>query len=128
MTLGNTVSGAILTASNLKPAGPMCGLYFDWNEEKKTTSMMVCVPVAEGAKVAGLATEKVPAGKAYWLVFNGPYNMDMYAAHNALGAKIAADNMEHAGVVLEEYVVSQGTEPDSTKWVTNIIYSVKPKS
>ena len=35
---------------------------------------------------------------------------------------------EHAGAVLEEYVVGQGTEPDSTKWITNIIYTVKPKS
>lgn len=115
-----------LGKANVKPAGPLCGLYFDWNEAKKTTSMMVCVAVPEGTKVAGLATEKVPAGKAYWTVLNGPYD-GMMAAHTALGARIAADNMAHAGAVLEEYVVGQ-PEKDSTKYVTNIIYTVKPKS
>jgi effector-binding domain-containing protein len=115
-----------LGKANVKPNGPLCGLYFDWNEEKKTTSMMVCVPVAEGTKVAGLATENLPAGKAYWTVLNGPYD-GMMAAHTALGTKIAADNMEHAGAVLEEYIVGQ-PEKDSTKYVTNIIYTVKAKS
>ena len=116
-----------LGKANVKPTGPLCGLYYDWHEKDLTTSMMVCVPVAEGAKVAGLAADVVPAGKAYWTVLKGGYG-GMMAAHEALGAKIAADNMDHAGAVLEEYVAGQGTEPDSTKWITNIIYTVKPKS
>lgn len=116
-----------LGKANVKPAGPLCGLYYDWNETNKTTSLMVCVPVAEGTKVKGLANDVVPASRAYWTVLNGGYS-GMYGAHDALGARITADNMEHAGAVLEEYVVGQGSEPDSTKWVTNIIYTVKPKS
>jgi effector-binding domain-containing protein len=116
-----------LGKANVKPTGPLCGLYYDWNKKDMTTSMMVCVPVAEGTKVKGLANDVVPAGKAYWTVLNGGYS-GMMGAHDALGARIAADNMDHAGAVLEEYVVGQNTEPDSTKWVTNIIYPVKPKS
>ena len=116
-----------LGKAHAKPTGPLCGLYYDWNEKDMTTSMMVCVPVAAGTKVAGLVADVVPAGKAYWTVLKGGY-FGMYGAHDALGVRIAADNMDHAGAVLEEYVVGQNTEPDSTKWVTNIIYTVKPKS
>ena len=60
----------------------------------------------------GLTNDIVPASKAYWTVLNGGYS-GMYGAHDALRARGCADNMEHAGAVLEEYVVGQGTEPDS---------------
>lgn len=115
-----------LGKANVKPAGPMCGLYYDWNEKEMTTSMMVCVPVAEGTKVKGLETEKMPATRAYWTVLNGPYG-GMKAAHEALGARIEADSLDHGGPVLEEYVAGPGTETDSTKYVTNIIYPVKAR-
>lgn len=116
-----------LGKAGVQPAGPLCGVYYDWNDEAKTTHMMVCVPVAEKKKVAGLEAEDIAAGKAYWTTLNGPQS-GAYAAHMAVDQKLHADGMEIGGVVLEEYVVGQGTEPDSSKWVTNIIYMAKPKS
>ncbi len=115
-----------LGKANVQPMGPMCGLYFDWNEKEQTTSLMVCAPVAEGTKVKGLETEKMPAGKAYWVELKGPYS-GMKPAHDAIGARIEADSMDYAGPVLEEYLVAPGQEKDSTKYVTNIIYLVKAR-
>ena len=116
-----------LGKAGVKPAGQLCGIYYDWDTEHSTTSMMVCVPVSEKAAIAGMANESIPAGKAYWTVLHGGDSGAM-AAHGAVDSKITADGTMVGGVVLEEYVVSRGTETDSTKWVTNIIYMVKPKS
>ena len=116
-----------LGKAGVKPAGPLCGIYYDWDTEHGTTSMMVCVPVAEKSTIAGMANESIPEGKAYWTVLRGGDSGQM-AAHNAVDSKVTADGMMIGGAVLEEYVVSRGTEADSTKWVTNIIYMVKPKS
>lgn len=116
-----------LEKGGVKPAGPMCALYYDWDMEHNTTSLMICVPVAEKVKVPGLENDEVAAGKAYWTTMLGGYS-GSYAAHTAVDEKLTADGMEHAGAVLEEYVVGQGTETDSTKFVTNIIYMAKPKA
>lgn len=116
-----------LGKAGVKPAGPLCGLYYDWDMEHKTASLMVCVPVASKTKVDGLETDEIPAGKAYWTTMLGGYS-GSFAAHTAVDEKLTSDGMVIAGSVLEEYVVGQGTETDSTKWVTNIVYMVKPKS
>ncbi|MEO8067453.1 MAG: SRPBCC family protein [Flavobacteriales bacterium] len=115
-----------LGKAGVKPAGPMCGLYYDWDMEHKTTSLMVCVPVAEKVNVPGLDSDEIPAGKAYWNTMLGGYS-GSFGAHTAVGEKLTADGMVIADVVLEEYVVGEGTETDSTKFVTNIIYMAKPK-
>jgi hypothetical protein len=115
-----------LGKAGVKPAGPMCGLYYDWDMENKTTSLMVCVPVAEKVKVPGLTSDELPAGKAYWTTMLGGYS-GSFAAHTAVDEKLTGDGMVINGAVLEEYVVGQGTETDSTKFVTNIIYMAKPK-
>jgi Polyketide cyclase / dehydrase and lipid transport len=116
-----------LGKAGVKPAGPLCGIYYDWNTETRTTSMMICVPVAEKHNVPGLANDNIPAGKAYWTtMYGGPSGS--YAAHTAVDEKFKADGMEMGGPALEEYEVNQGSEPDSTKWITKIIYMVKPKA
>ena len=116
-----------LGKAGVTPAGPLCGLYYDWDMENKTASLMVCVPVADKTKINGLETDEVSAGKAYWTTMRGGYS-GSFAAHTAVDEKLTSDGMVIAGSVLEEYVVGQGTETDSTKWVTNIVYMVKPKS
>ncbi|MFZ1686569.1 MAG: SRPBCC family protein, partial [Flavobacteriales bacterium] len=115
-----------LGKAGVKPAGPMCGLYYDWDMEHNTTSLMICVPVTEKVKVPGLVNDEIAAGKAYWTTMLGGYS-GSYAAHTAVDEKLTAEGMEISGAVLEEYVVGQGTETDSTKFVTNIIYMAKPK-
>jgi uncharacterized protein YndB with AHSA1/START domain len=111
--------------AGVKPEGPMCGLFYDWDMEHHTTSVMVCLPVGAKSKVPGLASEQVSAGKAYSTVMRGGYANGM-AAHNAVQQRVTADNMD-MGLVLEEYAVNQGMEPDSSKWVTNIVYMAKAK-
>jgi effector-binding domain-containing protein len=118
-----------VTAAKVSPAGAPSGIYFDWNVEAQTTDMMAAVPVPADAKgkVKGLTEYEVPAGKAYWTSYTGGYS-GMKPAHDAVNAKLEADGMEIDKVVIEEYLTDPGTEPDSTKWVTNIIYMAKPKS
>jgi len=42
-----------------------------------------------------------------------------------MDAYIKANNLEHHTNVVEEYITDPGMEPDSTKWLTRIIYFIK---
>jgi hypothetical protein len=49
----------------------------------------------------------------------------MGEAHMAMDDHIKKNNMEFVAPVIEEYYAGPGTEPDSNKWMTKIIYFVK---
>lgn len=123
---GFGTAGAGIGAAKLEMAGPPSGVYWEWNEEDQTADLLVGFPVKGTAstKVADLGTYVVPASKALLAVHQGSYEASM-AAHEALNAHIQSNGLTHHSNVIEEYIVGPSTEPDTTKWVTNIYYLIK---
>lgn len=116
----------LLTKSKMPPAGSPSGIYYTWDLEKKTTDVAVAIPVAKGTAVAGgsLKTFEVPASKAVMVDYYGPYDNFM-EVHTAIGDYIKANGLKEKAPVIEEYVTDPGTEKDSTKWLTKIIYMIE---
>jgi len=100
------------------------GVFYKWDTVNKNTDVMVAFPVTDGAApVKGATIMQLPASKAYTIKHTGGYASIM-SDHKALGDYLASKN-EKMNVVVEEYVVGQDKEKDSTKWITNIYYLVQ---
>ncbi|MBK9175904.1 MAG: SRPBCC family protein [Flavobacteriales bacterium] len=117
--------GAIGKAG-VAPAGAPSGVYFEWNVEEQTADMIagIPVPLTARAKLKGLDLYEAPASKALLIEYRGGYE-GMGPAHEAMDAYINANGLTHHTNVIEEYITDPGSEPDSTKWLTNIIYLIK---
>lgn len=112
--------------AKLEVAGAPSGLYFAWDGATKTTIMASAIPVKGNAKtkVKGFETYVVPAGKNLRIAYLGGYS-SIGMAHMEMDAYMKENNLLQGIPVIEEYVSDPGKEPDSTKWLTNIIYPVK---
>ena len=72
--------------------------------------------------------ESFPVGGGLALVINyfGPYAGSI-EAHLALDDYMLEKKLESIPPIIEEYVTDPATEPDTAKWLTKVIYFVKPK-
>ncbi len=116
----------LLKKSKLDPAGAPSGVYYTWDVAKKTTDIAVAIPVNANTSVAGgeIKTFQIPASKAVYVDYYGPYN-DFEKAHEALGEYINKNGLKEKYPVIEEYITDPMTEKDSTKWLTKIIYLIE---
>ena len=113
--------------AGVQPAGPPSGIYFEWNEKDMTADMIAGIPVAADAKakLKGVDLYEAPASKALVIDYYGGYN-GIGKAHEAMDAYLKANTgMVHHTNAIEEYITDPGSEPDSTKWLTKVIYLVK---
>ena len=114
-----------LEKGGAKMAGAPSGLYFKWDTKTSTTEMAAAIPFTGEMKApAGMEVFNVPAAKSLTINYMGGYN-GLGKAHDAMDAYIASNKLEHFAPVIEEYLTDPGTEPDSMKWVTKIVYFVK---
>jgi effector-binding domain-containing protein/uncharacterized protein YndB with AHSA1/START domain len=118
--------GAAIGAAKLQMAGAPSGIYWEWNEKDQTADILAGMPVKGDAdiKVPGFETHVVPASKMLMIAYYGDYAASG-KAHEAMDAFIKDKGMDHYGNVIEEYVTDPMSEPDTTKWLTNIYYMVK---
>lgn len=108
-----------------KQAGAPCGLYYKWDTEKSMTEMIAGVAVTGNVKApAGMEVVDLPAVKSLTINYMGGYN-GIGNAHMAMDEYIQANKLEQLTPVIEEYITDPGAEPDSTKWLTKIVYFVK---
>ncbi|MDX2285609.1 MAG: SRPBCC family protein [Bacteroidia bacterium] len=112
------------TAAGLQMAAAPSALYFRWDTEKQETDMAAALPAAgSGAKLSGYQSLEA-GGKALRVAYYGPY-AGTGAAHEALDAYMAANGITPPEFVVEEFVTDPGAEPDSSKWLTHVIYFIK---
>lgn len=119
-----------IAANKLTVAGPPANFYWMWDTIAKTTDMAVAMPVA-------LATQKL-TGKASLFTFpaaDSALVINFYGKYDSIGnAHLAMEDymLEHklANIppVVETYITDPGKEPDTLKWLTRIVYYVKPKT
>lgn len=120
---------AALAKAKLAPSGPSSAVYYAWNSADSTADVVVAVPVAPAAKgkLKELPIHELPASKACTIELVGGYSR-LGAAHEAMDAHLARSGMEQHEAVVEEYVVGPAQEPDSARWLTRLIYLVRPKA
>lgn len=105
-------------------AGTPAGLYFEWDEVNQSADMATAVPVAAAVTVKGASIVEVPAGKAKVIDYYGAYE-GSGAAHEAMEKYFTEFGIEGTAPVIEEYVTDPSTEPDTSKWLTRVIYPIK---
>jgi effector-binding domain-containing protein len=114
---------SLITDEKLTPAGAQAGLFWSWGAQ---ADMAAAIPIAEDKKISG--TQSFPvSGKALVIEYFGPY-LNTIEAHLAMDDYMAEKKLRSIPPVMEEYVTDPSTEPDTSKWLTKIIYFVEPQS
>lgn len=106
-------------------AGMPCGLYYTWDEQNMQADMAAAIPVTSPeSKIEGFETIEIGAGKALRIDYFGSYE-GSGEAHYAMEDCFKDWNIEAMEPVVEEYITDPETEPDTSKWHTQITYYVK---
>lgn len=115
-----------LTAAGIQPTTAPSGLYYSWDEAKGTSDVAAGMGfTGDLAKLPeGSAVIEVPASEAVIMNYYGGYH-GLGKAHGDIDAYLKANNLTQGSPVIEEYLTDPGAEPDSTKWLTKIVYPVK---
>lgn len=104
---------------------PFC-LYPSYSQE--SMNMVCALPVAADAKLpAKYPVKQTPGGTVVKAIHKGAYDK-LEATHNELNRYIEYKGLEIAGAPWEVYVTDPGNEPDTAKWITEVIYPVKQRS
>jgi effector-binding domain-containing protein len=114
-----------ISKSKVEMASAPLGLYYTWDMEKGTSSMAAAIGVrGDVTAPAGMEVITLPENRSLTIKYMGGYH-GIGGAHGAMDAYIQKNNLEHIAPVLEEYLTDPGSEPDSSKWITNVTYFVK---
>ncbi|MBP6312421.1 MAG: SRPBCC family protein [Flavobacteriales bacterium] len=119
-------AGAALGKAQVPMSGSPSALYFSYDDKGMSADMMPAFPVKadQGFSLAGYTTYTTPASKALHIPYMGAYDK-VGEAHYAMDEMIKANGLTQHDVVIEEYVTDPMSEPDTSKWLTNIYYLVK---
>lgn len=116
-----------LQANDLEMTGaPIC-FYHVWNEEQGYTVMECALPIGASnkANVKGnvniITYPSISAAKA---VHSGAYE-DLAQSHYAIDEWINANQRQIAGAPFEVYLTDPQSEPDTSKWITEIYYPIQ---
>lgn len=111
--------------AGVQPAGAPVGLFYKWDPKAMKTDMAAAIPVADvNAKVGSWQKLEVKGGKALVVDYYGAYEKSE-AAHNAMDKYIADNKYKQIAPVVEEYITDPMKEPDTSKWLTRIVYFVE---
>ena len=113
---------SVFSAVGDKADGMPSGIYFEWDEANQKTDMAAAVAVKKTVK--GFEKFEIPASKMLLINYQGGYN-GLGEAHYAMDDYIKEKGYKISSPVVEEYVTDPGNEPDSTKWVTKVMYFVE---
>jgi effector-binding domain-containing protein len=105
--------------------GAPLSLYHIWDEVKQFTVFENCLPVDREVAGKGRVQYKVlPETRAVMGTHYGAYDQTMYL-YVAMDEFMKDFGLEQSGGPIEEYITDPMTEPDTSKWQTNIYFPVK---
>jgi len=112
----------LVTKAGVELNGMPFAVYHTWGE---TSNFDCAVPVVDNSKeIKGVEAKLLPAATYAALKYTGGYH-GLEAAHWYLDGWLKKSDKEITGSVLEVYKTDPMQEPDSTKWVTYILYPIK---
>lgn len=112
-----------LKKADIKPNTPPSGLYWTWST---TSDMAAAIGIGKEQKFDSLQVFRIDSSRALVINYMGAYG-GMAEAHMAIDDYIKEKKLEAIPPAIEEYVTDPATEPDTSKWLTRVIYFVKPK-
>ncbi len=110
----------------LSPISAPSSLTWIWDDSTHTTDHAAGVPIAEAKKFGnGLGVFTVGGGRALVIDYYGVYD-SIGNAHLAMDDYMTKKGLRSIPPVVEEYITDPGAEPDTSKWLTKVIYFVAP--
>lgn len=104
-------------------SGASIAVYHSW-DPMGYSKISAFIPIEGKFKGKGTIKDfKIDAGKAVFLKHFGGY--DTGNSHMAIDEYLKDFNIQTKDFIWEEYITDPNTEPDSTKWQTNIYYPIK---
>lgn len=114
------------TTEKLTMAGAPAGLYWTYDEKGGKTDMAAAIPVKEEKKSGKeFQVYKLGGSKALVINYFGDYSQ-IGEAHLGMDEYMTGNRLRNVPPVIESYVTDPTTEPDTTKWLTRVIYFVEP--
>ena len=107
-------------SKGVEQAGAPCGFYFSWTDT--LAKMAAAIPISgeiEGTDKIEFRT--ISAGKTLKVDHYGEYDATG-PAHYAIEDHAAANGLNLTSIAIESYVTDPMDEPDTNKWLTQIIY------
>lgn len=105
------------------------GLFWAYDTLAMNTDMAVAAAVTLKAKSKPdtLLQRIRVGGQALLLDYQGPYE-NIEEAHLAMTDYLTEKKLTHVPPIVEEYLTDPEQEPDTTKWLTRIIYFLEMKA
>ena len=103
--------------------GHVVAVYHDMTEDAADVSAGIEVS-RDFDPQSPLETLDLPACEAAVVQHYGPYT-DLPAAHAAVQQWLAANNREPVGPPAERYITDPESEPDPSKWLTEVVWPIK---
>jgi effector-binding domain-containing protein len=98
--------------------------YYTWDTENEQTDVFAGMFHADEMTAPdGLTVYTVPSCKAAMIKYYGNYS-GLGNAHSAIDSFFQTTGLTPGEVALEDYVIGPGTETDTSKWFTRIIYPI----
>jgi effector-binding domain-containing protein len=111
--------------AGLSPFFPAC-LFYTWDVANQETNMAIGIPVVntDGFKNDSFEVVQIPASKALYADYFGPYDQSM-EAYAAIDKYLAMHGLEQKYPIIEQYYNTPQEKTDRSKWKTRIFYLVK---
>lgn len=118
-------TAATAKQANLQVKGYPSGIYFARDLRSGVADLLAGMPVKADTSltVDGMQVYSVPASSMAHVAYYGDY-AQVRSAHEAITAMVQARGYTQHGISIEEFVTDPGTEPDTTKWLTNVYHLI----
>lgn len=111
----------LLTKHRIPMAGAPAALYYEWDEQHRTTIVAAAIPIKARVKPATIQIIELPATTSYVVDYYGPYEQ-IRPAYIACDLYLGQKGLQMQLPVIEEYLTDPQSEPDSAKWLTRVHY------
>jgi effector-binding domain-containing protein len=112
--------------SGTVPGSRPVSLTFLWDETNKKADIAAALQIPETRKFDNnLQVFKLAGGKALEIEYFGIYD-SIGSAHLAMGDYMKEKKLQVIPPVIEQYITDPKTEPDTSKWLTKVIYFIEP--
>lgn len=115
--------GEALGKGKIQPESAPLAIYNSFDEEKGEGNLSATFRVAKGTTLKGFEIHVFPAGKVLQIAHYGDYKK-IGDAHMVIAAYLREKRLTN-GPVFEEYVTDPMSEKDTSKWLTNVYYTLK---
>jgi len=115
-----------LRENDLTPMGPSCAFYYSWDEQNNETTLAAAVPISAESTVYETPID-LGVGQSYMSEtavvcdYEGAYTQSI-DVHTAINVWLADNNKMIETPVIEEYIRGPYDTPDSTDYLTRVIY------